>query len=80
MSSVSTKTTGDKTMIEAPWTQIGSLQQDVMSLKSELHRKVDSHEIHTLSRRLDSLEHTLGNLSSEFSSLLDRVQRLEGIQ
>ena len=62
---------------EAPWTQIGSLQIDVQDIKSELRRKVDDHEIHALSRRVDSLEHTVREASSSIDRLLDRVQDLE---
>lgn len=64
-------------MLSAPWTEIGRLQQDVMSLQRDMHNKPDNHEIHSINSRLDSLEHTCRELSSQVDGLLHRMQELE---
>ena len=61
-------------MLDAPWTQIGSLQQDVSSLKSELYRKADSHEIHSLDSRLDRLADSLRSLESVVDGLRSQLE------
>lgn len=63
--------------LQAPWTDIGSLQSDVREIRSQIHNKADNHEIHSINRRLDSLEHTCRELSSQINEVLYRVQRLE---
>ena len=62
---------------QAPWTDIGSLQSDISSIKSALIGKADSHEIHSLARRLDSLEHTCREISSEVDGFKYRMQTME---
>ena len=44
---------------------------------TQIHSKADQSEIHTLSRRLDSLEHTNREACSEIASLRHRCERLE---
>ena len=61
-------------MMQAPWTEIGSLQSDIRSLESELRNKGETHEIHTLSSRMDSMEHSLGELSSLFDGIRTELQ------
>ena len=62
---------------QAPWTGIGALQQEVSSIKSDLHRKANSYEISTLSSKVDSLEHTIRELRTEIDGLCSRLQTLE---
>lgn len=57
-------------MLSAPWTEVGRLQQEVQSIRNELYRKVENHEIHSINSRLDSLEHSL----RELGTTLDRIQ------
>ena len=64
-------------LYEPPWTQIGALQQEVGTLKNDLHRKADSHEIHEINRRLDSMEHSLREISSALDGILSRLQTYE---
>ena len=64
-------------MQSAPWTEIGRCQQDIHSIKSELHRKVDEHEISSINRRLDSLEHTVREISTSVDGIIFRLQTCE---
>ena len=64
-------------MLQAPWTEIGRLQQELMQLKHELSRKGDKYEINSLSSKVDSLERTNGQLSSEVACLRNELQELQ---
>ena len=64
-------------MNSAPWTEISRCQQDISSIKSELHRKADDHEIHSINRRLDSLEHSLREIGTALDGFLFRLQACE---
>jgi len=63
--------------LEAPWTQIGALQQEISSIKSELSRKAEGYEIHSINIRLDSMEHTLWEIGSALDGLISRLQATE---
>ena len=64
-------------MNSAPWTEIGRCQQDIGSIKNELHRKVDSHEIYEINRRLDNLEHTMREICSTINGISFAFQTYE---
>ena len=61
----------------APWTEIGSLQSDIHNLRSEIGRKAESHEVHSLNRRLDTLEHTCREIGSKVDDFVYKLQELE---
>ena len=63
--------------LQAPWTGVGSLQSECESLKQQLHRKADSHEITAANCRLDRLEHTLRQIGALVDELRNRVLQLE---
>lgn len=56
-------------MHSPPWTDLGRVESDVASIKSDLYRKADSHEVHSLQRNVDSLEYTVRELSAEIDRL-----------
>ncbi len=60
-----------------PGTAIGSLSSDLATLKNELNRKADDHEIHSLSSKVDSLECSMREIRSETDELRYRLQALE---
>lgn len=62
---------------EAPWTQMGALQQEINSFKYELERKVENHEIHSINSRLDSMEHTLREISAILNEFTAKMQVCE---
>ena len=62
---------------QAPWTGIGSLQQEVSSLKQELNRKADKYEISSLNSKMVSLEYTIRELRTEIDGLRFELQRLQ---
>ncbi len=64
-------------MFSAPWTQIGSLQSDVESIKQTLHGKVDDHELRSAKSSLDRVENSLREIRTEVDGLCSRVQALE---
>ena len=63
--------------LSAPWTEIGRCQTDISRLEAEVRRKADDHEIHALSRRVDSMEHTVRELSSTLDGIQSRLSELE---
>lgn len=68
---------GGEKIMQAPWTEIGRLQQDVQQLKNQLSQKANDYEIHETNRRLDSLEYSCRKLSSQIDGLLARMQEME---
>ena len=62
---------------QAPWTEIGRLQSDVSDIKRQLNNKADSNEMHEISRKLDSLERSLRQVSSDTDELRCRVEDAE---
>ena len=67
-------------MPHAPWTDLGRVEQDIGDIKSSLHRKAESHEIYTLSGRLDSLERTCREIRADADGIQSRLQELERAQ
>jgi len=63
--------------MQAPWTEIGRLESDVRDIQSTLHNKADSHEIHQINSRLDSLEHSLREISTSFAEVQSELQELQ---
>lgn len=63
--------------MNAPWTDIGRVEIDIRDIRSSLHQYAKSHEIHEANRRLDSLEHTVRELSSSFGGLRYELQELQ---
>ncbi|MDD5353433.1 MAG: hypothetical protein PHS93_09755 [Candidatus Omnitrophica bacterium] len=59
---------------EAPWTQLGELQQEILNLKNNLHEKANNYEIHSTNSRLDSLEHSLREISAALDGIKLRLQ------
>ncbi len=64
-------------MFSPPWTEIGRIQTEVDSLKSELRGKVDNHELHSTKSTLARLEHSLGAIHTEVDGLCARIEALE---
>src|ERR1035437_843216 len=58
-------------LYSAPWTDTGRLQGDIDRLSTDICRKADSYEVSSLRSKVDSLEHTCGELRSD----LDEVRR-----
>ena len=50
---------------------------DISDLRRRVDQKADSHELHSRDSRLDSLERTVRELSSENASLCSRIALLE---
>lgn len=64
-------------MIQPPWSEIGQLQQEISHIKNQLNNKPDNHEIYQIDSRLDSLERTCREISSEINGVLSRLQEME---
>lgn len=62
---------------QAPWTEVGRLQSDMHQIRSTLQRKADSHEVHSLARRLDGVERALREVRTDVAGLCSRLQALE---
>jgi len=59
-----------------PSSQLGQLEREIDSLKSEIGRKANDYEVNTLRGKVDSLEHTIGELRSEIVSFRSELQEL----
>ena len=64
-------------MLEAPWTGLGAVQHDLITLKSELNRKANDYDVHEARRLVDSLERTVRSVSTEVDGLRFRIEQLE---
>jgi len=64
-------------VLDAPWTQIGSLQQDVRQLQDQLRGKANAYELHAITGTLASLERAVGEIRTENAGLRHRVAELE---
>lgn len=60
-----------------PWTEIGNLQSEINSLKSQLSQKADSHEIHTINSTMDGLECSIREFSSTLDGLRSEIETLQ---
>ena len=49
----------------APWTDTGALQAGIQSLKQQVSRKAEAHEIHEINRKLDGLERSIREVRAE---------------
>ena len=63
--------------LHAPWTDVGSLQSDISSLRDELRRKANDYDVSSLVRRVDSLEHTVRELGSTVDGFQSRLYEVE---
>ena len=57
-------------MFQPPWTDIGSLQQRVDQLDSQMHRKADSYDVSSLRGDVGRLQDSL----REISALVDGLR------
>ena len=62
---------------QAPWTEVGRLQSDVSDIKRQLNGKVDDHEIYSLRSKVDSLEHSLREISTSLDEFRYRIEDAE---
>jgi len=63
--------------LQPPWTDIGRLQGEISDIQRQVREKTDSHEVHNINSRLNSLESTITNIRSQISDLTYRIQQLE---
>jgi len=59
-----------------PCSVTGQLESEINSLKREVSGKVNSHEINSINRRLDGLEHSIGEIRAEIDSIWNRMSFL----
>jgi hypothetical protein len=62
--------------MQAPWTEIGRLQSDVSQIKNQLHQMAQSHEVHQITRNVDSLECTVQEISSASDGIRTELETL----
>lgn len=53
------------------------MQQEIRILKVDINRKVDRHEITTLTGEVANLKHTIGELRTEINSFCSELQALQ---
>jgi predicted nucleic acid-binding Zn-ribbon protein len=63
--------------MQAPWTEIGRLQSDIQDLKSQINNTVRPYELASLRSTMDSLEHSLREVSSEVVCLRAELQEVQ---
>lgn len=61
-------------MLSHPFSEFG---HDLRSLEGKIERKADSHEVASLARAVDRLEHSVQELRAENDELRSRCERLE---
>jgi outer membrane murein-binding lipoprotein Lpp len=60
-----------------PWTGLGRVESDIQQIQAELRGKAASHEVHTLSSRLDGLEREVREIRSEVDGFRFELQRVQ---
>ena len=63
--------------MQAPWTEIEKLRQDIISIKSALSGKAEKHEIHSANNAVDRLECSIGEIKASMDRMKYRLQILE---
>ena len=56
---------------------IGGVEYEIRDLRSEISRKADQHEIHSLRSTVDSLERTVSQLNTDIDGLRHRLSEME---
>jgi hypothetical protein len=64
-------------MMNPPWTGLGRVEYNIQQLQGELGRKAESHEVHSLSGRLDSLEREVREIRAEVDGFRLELQRVQ---
>jgi len=63
--------------LQAPWTDIGRLQQDISDLQRRLGNKVESYEVGNINRKLHDLANTVAHIQSQVNEMLNKIHALE---
>ena len=63
--------------LAAPWSDIGRLQSDIDQLRSQMYNVARTHDVDALSRKVDSMEHSVREISSDIIRLRDKLQEME---
>ncbi|KKN78320.1 hypothetical protein LCGC14_0351790 [marine sediment metagenome] len=64
-------------MLLHPCTDSGQLQSEISEIRRKVDGKADSHEISSLRGKLDSLEHSVREISTLVNGFELRLQELE---
>ncbi|MGM0589240.1 MAG: hypothetical protein ACQETE_12535 [Bacteroidota bacterium] len=64
-------------MKRAPWSDIGRLQSEMQQIKNDVRTKADSHELSSINRRMDNLEHSMRELSAKVDGVLSELRQLQ---
>jgi peptidoglycan hydrolase CwlO-like protein len=61
----------------SPFTGLGQLQLEVTDVRRMVQQKAESYEIHSVNNRMDSLEHSLRQISSDIAELQHRIEEMQ---
>ena len=64
-------------MNQPPWTDTGRLQSDISDIRNELRGKANGYEIHAVSSRVDTLEHTCREIGTKVDGFHFELQALQ---
>lgn len=64
-------------MLQAPWTEIGSLQDEIRNIKSSMWKYAESHKVDEINRRVDSLERSVREFGFTLNGFQHRLQETE---
>jgi predicted nucleic acid-binding Zn-ribbon protein len=64
-------------MSKPPWTDVGKIQTEIDSIKSELREKAESYEVNSLQQKLKELEYRVDSLERSLQSVHSRLFALE---
>ena len=63
-------------MLHHPASISGQLQSEIQEVRSQVHRKAESYEVHALASRVDRLEHTVRDLCATLDGLRTELQAI----
>jgi hypothetical protein len=60
-----------------PTSQVGQLESEISHVKNDLARKANDYEVRALVSKVDSLEHTVGEMRATLDGTLSRLQAIQ---
>lgn len=60
-----------------PCSDTGQLQSEISVLRNKVNGKADDYEIHEINSKLNSMEHSIGEIETKVDDFLYQLQELQ---
>lgn len=61
----------------SPFTDVGQVQREVDEVRRQVNGKANDYEVHAVVSRLDSLEHTVREISTTLNRIQSELHQLQ---